>query len=207
LERSLDYPENSAGRRMQTDFIAVRRVGPLDKPSTICARRWICRIGSTKSMPSETTGAGRARCRSMRCCVPVQLADLIDKDRRRVSVMDAQEEVARLFGKYNLVTAPVLDPDNRLVGVITVDGVVDVIAEEADEEIKALGGITSDEERSDSIWTIARGRFNWLLVNLATAFLVASVLGLFKGQFEKMVALAVLAPIVATRAATRQPRP
>jgi hypothetical protein len=69
LERSLDYPENSAGRRMQTDFIAVRRVGPLDKPSTICARRWICRIGSTKSMPSETTGAGRARCRSMRCCV------------------------------------------------------------------------------------------------------------------------------------------
>jgi CBS domain-containing protein len=113
--------------------------------------------------------------------------------------MDAQEEVARLFGKYNLVTAPVLDPDNRLVGVITVDGVVDVIAEEADEEIKALGGITSDEERSDSIWTIARGRFNWLLVNLATAFLAASVLGLFKGQFEKMVALAVLAPIVASQ--------
>jgi magnesium transporter len=130
---------------------------------------------------------------------PVQLADLIDKDRRRVSVMDAQEEVARLFGKYNLVTAPVLDPDNRLVGVITVDGVVDVIAEEADEEIKALGGITSDEERSDSIWTIARGRFNWLLVNLATAFLAASVLGLFKGQLEKMVALAVLAPIVASQ--------
>jgi magnesium transporter len=113
--------------------------------------------------------------------------------------MDAQEEVARLFGKYNLVTAPVLDPDNRLVGVITVDDVVDVIAEEADEEIKALGGITSDEELSDSIWTIARGRFNWLLVNLATAFLAASVLGLFKGQFEKMVALAVLAPIVASQ--------
>jgi magnesium transporter len=130
---------------------------------------------------------------------PVQLADLIDKDRRRVSVMDAQEEVARLFGKYNLVAAPVLDPDNRLVGVITVDDVVDVIAEEADEEIKALGGITSDEELSDSIWTIARGRFNWLLVNLATAVLAASVLGLFKGQLEKMVALAVLAPIVASQ--------
>jgi Mg/Co/Ni transporter MgtE len=80
------------------------------------------------------------------------------------------------------VTAPVLDPDNRLVGVITVDDVVDVIAEEADEEIKALGGITSDEELSDSIWTIARGRFNWLLVNLATALLAASVLGLFKGH-------------------------
>jgi magnesium transporter len=77
--------------------------------------------------------------------------------------------------------------------------VVDVIAEEADEEIKALGGIISDEELSDSVWTIAKGRFNWLLVNLATAFLAASVLGLFKGQLEKMVALAVLAPIVASQ--------
>src|SRR5207253_6752323 len=71
--------------------------------------------------------------------------------------------------------------------------------EEADEEIKALGGIPSDEELSDSVWTIAKGRFNWLLVNLATAFLAASVLGLFKGQLEKMVALAVLAPIVASQ--------
>jgi magnesium transporter len=69
LERSLDYPENSAGRRMQTDFIAVRRVGPLDKPSTICARRWICRIGSTKSMPSEATGpAGRGVARCAAAC-------------------------------------------------------------------------------------------------------------------------------------------
>jgi magnesium transporter len=137
---------------------------------------------------------------------PVQLADLIDKDRRRVSVMDAQE-VARLLGKYNLVTAPVLDPDNRLVGVITVDDVVDVIAEEADEEIKALGGITSDEELSDSIWTIARGRFNWLLVNLATALLAASVLGLFKGQFEKMWRSRCWRRSWRARAATQQPRP
>jgi magnesium transporter len=127
------------------------------------------------------------------------LADLFDEDRRRVSVMDDQEEVARLFGNYNLVAAPVVDTGNRLVGVITIDDVVDVIEEEADEEIKALGGITSDEELSDNVWTIARGRFNWLLVNLATAFLASSVLGLFEGQLEKMVALAVLAPIVASQ--------
>src|SRR5216683_2986158 len=130
---------------------------------------------------------------------PVPLADLIDEDRRRVSVMDDQEEVARLFGKYNLVAVPVVDTANRLVGVITVDDVVDVIEEEADEDLKALGGVTSDEELSDSVWTIARGRFNWLLVNLATAFLASSVLGLFEGQLEKMVALAVLAPIVASQ--------
>ena len=110
-----------------------------------------------------------------------------------------QEEVARLFGKYNLVAAPVVDAGDRLVGVITIDDVVDVIEEEADEEIKALGGVTSDEELSDSVWTIAKGRFNWLLVNLATAFLASSVLGLFEGQLEKMVALAVLAPIVASQ--------
>src|SRR5207245_11448173 len=73
------------------------------------------------------------------------------------------------------------------------------IEEEADEDLKALGGVTSDEELSDNVWTIARARFNWLLVNLATAFLASSVLGLFEGQLEKMVALAVLAPIVASQ--------
>jgi magnesium transporter len=129
----------------------------------------------------------------------VPLTDLIDEDRRRVSVMDDQEEVARLFGKYNLVAVPVVDTANRLVGVITVDDVVDVIEEEADEDLKALGGVTSDEQLSDNVWTIAKGRFNWLLVNLATAFLASSVLGLFEGQLEKMVALAVLAPIVASQ--------
>ena len=127
------------------------------------------------------------------------LKDLVDQDRRRVSVLDDQEEVARMFGKYNLVAAPVVDTTDRLVGVITIDDVVDVIEEEADEDLKALGGVTSDEELSDSVWTIARARFNWLLVNLATAFLASSVLGLFEGQLEKMVALAVLAPIVASQ--------
>jgi len=129
----------------------------------------------------------------------VPLADLVDQDRRRVAVTDDLEEVARLFGKYNLVAAPVVDPEDRLVGVITIDDVVDVIEEEADEEIKALGGVTSDEQLSDDVWTIAKARFNWLLVNLATAFLASSVLGLFEGQLEKMVALAVLAPIVASQ--------
>jgi magnesium transporter len=130
---------------------------------------------------------------------PVPIGDLIDEDRRRVSVLDDQEEVARMFGKYNLVAAPVVDTTNRLVGVITIDDVVDVIEEEADEDLKALGGVSSQEELSDTVWTIARARFNWLLVNLATAFLASSVLGLFEGQLEKMVALAVLAPIVASQ--------
>ncbi len=107
--------------------------------------------------------------------------------------------MARLFQRYDLVAAPVVDGNERLVGVITFDDVADVIVAEAEEDIKALGGVTHDEELSDSVWSIARGRFNWLLVNLATAFLASSVLGLFEGQLEKMVALAVLAPIVASQ--------
>jgi magnesium transporter len=202
LERSLEYPENSAGRRMQTEFIAV--------PPDWTAGQAIDYMRETPDLPERfyeiyaVDGAQhwqgavpldallRARRR-------VPLADLIDEDRRRVSVLDDQEEVARLFGKYNLVAAPVVDIENRLVGVITIDDVVDVIEEEADEDLKALGGVTSDEELSDSFWTIAKGRFNWLLVNLATAFLASSVLGLFEGQLEQMVALAVLAPIVASQ--------
>ncbi|GAC1336703.1 MAG: hypothetical protein NVSMB20_12920 [Bradyrhizobium sp.] len=202
LGRSLDYPENSAGRRMQTEFIAV--------PQGWSAGQAIDHIHDSPDLPDRfyeiyAVDGGQhwqgavsldALLRARRT---VPLTDLVDEDRRRVCVNDDQEEVARLFGKYNLVAAPVVDTENRLVGVITVDDVVDVIEEEADEDLKALGGVTRHEELSDNVWTIAKGRFNWLLVNLATAFLASSVLGLFEGQLEKMVALAVLAPIVASQ--------
>jgi magnesium transporter len=202
LERSLDYPENSAGRRMQTDFITV--------PPGWTVGQAIDYMRDTPDLPERFYEIyavdGERRWQGaipldvlLRSRRPVTLTDLIDPDRHRVSVTNDLDEVARLFGKYNLVAAPVLDADDRLVGVITVDDVVDVIEEEADEEIKALGGVTSDEELSDNFWTIAKGRFNWLLVNLATAFLASAVLGLFEGQLEKMVALAVLAPIVASQ--------
>jgi magnesium transporter len=202
LERSLLYPENSAGRRMQTEFIAV--------PPDWTVGQAIDYMRDNRDLPDRFyeiyavddnrhwQGAISldALLRSRR---PVSLSDIVDENRQRVSVLDDQEEVARMFGKYNLVAAPVVDTTNRLVGVITIDDVVDVIEEEADEDLKALGGVTSDEELSDNVWTIARGRFNWLLVNLATAFLASSVLGLFEGELQKMVALAVLAPIVASQ--------
>ncbi|WP_323965521.1 magnesium transporter [Bradyrhizobium japonicum] len=202
LERSLLYPENSAGRRMQTEFIAV--------PQDFTVGQAIDYMRETPDLPDRFyeiyvvdkdqhwQGAVSLDV-LLRARRPVALAELTDEDRRRVSVLEDQEEVARMFGKYNLVAAPVLDTQDRLVGVITVDDVVDVIEEEADEDLKALGGVNSDEELSDTVFTIARARFNWLLVNLATAFLASSVLGLFEGQLEKMVALAVLAPIVASQ--------
>lgn len=200
LERSLDYPENSAGRRMQLEFIAV--------PPDWNVGHTIDYLRETEELPEHfyeiyVIDPGQR----LRGAVPldrllrarrlIPVATLMDETRRRVRVTEDQEQVARLFERYDLISVPVVDSGDRLVGVITADDIVDVIEEEADEDLKALGGVKAEEELSDTFWTIAKGRFNWLLVNLGTAFLASSVLGLFEVQLEKMVALAVLAPIVA----------
>jgi len=201
LARSLDYPEESAGRRMQTEFIAVPPVWNVGQA--------IDYMRETQELPERffelyvTDEGGRFRGavpldRLLRSKRPVPISELMEPERRRIRANEDQEEVARMFQRYDLVAAPVVDAEDRLVGIITFDDVADVIEEEAEEDIKALGGVR-DEELSDSVWKIARGRFNWLLVNLATAFLASSVLGLFEGQLQKMVALAVLAPIVASQ--------
>lgn len=202
LTRSLEYPEYSAGRRMQTEFIAV--------PSQWTVGQAIDYMRETAELPdrfyeiyvvdSDGRFCGAAPLdRVLRAKRPVPISELMEDDRPLIRAEQDQEEVARLFQRYNWVAAPVLDAGDRLVGVITFDDVADVIAQEADETIKALGGVTGDEELSDSVWYIARSRFNWLLINLGTAFLASSVLGLFEGQLQKMVALAVLAPIVASQ--------
>jgi magnesium transporter len=202
LEHILDYPENSAGRRMQTEFISV--------PPDWTVGQTIDYMRETPDLPDrfyevyvvepEGRWTGVVSLDTLlRANRPVAISALMHEDTRHVAPTEDQEEVARLFGKYNLVAAPVVDGGGRLVGVITIDDVVDVIEQEAEEDIKALGGVTSDEELSDTFWTIVKGRFNWLLVNLATAFLASMVLGMFEGELEKMVALAVLAPIVASQ--------
>ncbi|HZT25417.1 MAG TPA: magnesium transporter [Pseudolabrys sp.] len=202
LARSLEYPEDSAGRRMQTDFIAV--------PSHWTVGQAIDYMRETADLPErfyelyvvdesgKFVGAVPLD-RLLRSKRPVPLVELMEAERRLVRADEDKEEVARLFQRYDLVAAPVVDSVDRLVGVITFDDVADVIEEEAEEDIKALGGVTRPEELSDSVFSIARGRFNWLLVNLGTAFIASSVLGLFEGQLQKMVALAVLAPIVASQ--------
>jgi magnesium transporter len=201
LARRLDYPEESAGRRMQTEFIAV--------PPTWTVGQTIDYMRETEDLPErffeiyvvgpdgKFLGAVPLD-RLMRTKRPVAMSELMEPERHVVGATEDQEEVARRFERYNLVAAPVVDND-RMVGVITFDDIVDVIEQEAEEDIKALGGVKGEEELSDSVWTIARSRFNWLLVNLATAFLASSVLGLFEGELQKMVALAVLAPIVASQ--------
>ena len=201
LERSLHYPEGSAGRRMQTEFIAVppqRTVG-----ETIDFMR------ETPDLPQrfyEIYAVDPAQKflgavpldRLLRSKRPMTIESLMDPDRRLVRATDDQEEVARQFERYDLVAAPVVDEADRLVGVMTVDDIVDVIEEEAEEDIKALGGVARHEELSDSVWTIAKGRFPWLLANLVTALLASSVIAMFEASIQRMVALAVLMPIVAS---------
>jgi magnesium transporter len=202
LEQALQYPEDSAGRRMQAEFVAV--------PPGWTVGQAIDHMRETVELPERffelyVVDDGRRLLgavgldRLLRTKRPVPISELMDPDRRRVLATQDKEEVARMFERYNLVAAPVVNERERLVGVLTFDDIVDVIEEEASEDIKALGGVSRYEELSASVWDIAKGRFNWLLVNLATAFLASSVLGLFEGQLEKMVALAVLAPIVASQ--------
>jgi magnesium transporter len=202
LAKRLDYPEESAGRRMQTEFIAV--------PPSWTVGQTIDYMRETDDLPerfyelyvvdpaARLLGAVPLD-RLARTKRPVPVYELMEPERHVVRATEDQEEVARRFERYNLVAAPVVDGQDRMVGVMTFDDIVDVIEQEAEEDIKALGGVKGEEELSDSVWTIARSRFSWLLINLATAFLASSVLGVFEGELQKMVALAVLAPIVASQ--------
>ena len=108
-----------------------------------------------------------------------------------------QEEVARLVASYNLLAIPVVDEENKLVGVITVDDVIDVIKDEATEDVYRLAGVAGDDRVFTKASESLRKRLPWLLVNLATAFLAASVVGLFKNTIDKVVALAIYMPVVA----------
>jgi magnesium transporter len=201
IARSLHYPEDSAGRRMQTEFIAVA-------PSWTVGQA-IDYMRETTDLPerffeiyvvdaSQLFLGAVPLDRLLRAQRPIIVSELMEEDRRRVRATDDQEEVARMFGRYNLVAVPVVDTDDRLVGVITYDDMVDVIEQEAEEDIRALGGVSGEEELSDPVMTIARGRIPWLLANLLTALLAAWVISQFEESIEKMVALAVLMPIVAS---------
>ena len=136
--------------------------------------------------------------RLLRTKRPVPIAAFVNEELSKVRATDDQEDVARLFERYDLVSAPVVDENDRLVGVITFDDIVDVIEEEAEEDIKALGGVGREEELSDSVWRIAKGRFPWLFANLLTALLASWVISNFENALTKMVALAVLMPVVAS---------
>jgi magnesium transporter len=151
LKRSLDYPEYSAGRRMQDEYIAVgpdwtvgQTIDYMRETPDLPDRFWELYVVD----PSHRLKGVVALDRLLRTKRPVPIAELFDEDLRPVRATDDQEEVARLFERYDLVSAPVVDDGGHLVGVITFDDIVDVIAEEAEEDIKALGGVSGEEELS-----------------------------------------------------------
>ena len=126
-----------------------------------------------------------------------KLRELMDEDFRTLRVDQSQEDVAYVFNKYHLTSAPVVDADGRLVGVITIDDAMEALEEEAEEDIRRLAGV-GDEELSDGVFEIALGRWPWLAVNLGAAILAATVIAQFTEAIRAFVALAVLMPIVAS---------
>ncbi len=199
LERRLDYPDESAGRRMTTHFIAV--------PPFWTVGQTIDFMREDDRLPDEFTELyvvdpsfhflGTVPLdRLLRSKRPTKIDDIITEAKHSVEATDDQEDVARLFERYNLLSVGVVDDAGRLVGVITVDDIVDIIEEEADEDIRRLAGV-GDEELSEGVFSIVRLRSSWLLVNLLTAFMSASVISLFQGTIERIAILAMLFPIVA----------
>ena len=147
--------------------------------------------------PSFRVMGSVALSRLLRTKRDIAVSTIMDKDRHLVLATEDQAELARQFQRYDLMSAPVVDENNRLVGVVTVDDMVDVMQDEAEDDIKALAGI-GDENLADSILQTVRSRVPWLIVNLGTAILASSVIKAFDATIEQMVALAVLMPIVAS---------
>jgi len=200
LEEGLSYPEDSAARIMQREFTAV--------PSNWTVGQTIDYLRENKELPKEfleifiidndfkpigTVPSSRvlraprdSKMNSIMRKVPVLISANMDK-----------EEVGHTFENYNLVSAGVVNKDNKLVGMITADDVVTVVQEEAEEDVLRLAGV-GDEEITDSVGTKTKRRFNWLLLNLFTALIATWVISRFGATIEQMVALAFLMPVVAS---------
>ncbi|WP_404829750.1 magnesium transporter [Stappia indica] len=200
LQRSLDYPEESAGRLMQTDFIAVPPFWSVGQ--TIDYMREAEELPDTFHEifvvdPGFRLLGSVPLDKILRTKRATKISEIMDEDAQPFEATEDREEVARSFERYNMVSAAVVDDAGRLVGMLMVDDIVDVIQEEAEEDLRALAGL-GDEEISDDFIVTARSRFTWLVVNLGTAILASLVISLFEGTIEAMVALAVLMPIVAS---------
>ena len=200
IERALAYSEGTAGRLMQRSLVEV--------PDDWTVGQVIDHCREATDLPDDVydifvvDAAGRLRGsvplgRMLRTKRPVPILDIVDPDIPSVPVTTEQTEVAHVFRDQNLVSCPVVDGDGRLLGVIMVDDVVDVIDEEAEADLLKMGGVGIDDMHAAPVRT-ARLRALWLGVNLLTAVLASLVIAQFEHSIEKIVALAVLMPIVAS---------
>ena len=200
IEESLTFPEESAGRLMQRETVAV--------PSSWSVGETIDFMRSSEQLPDDFYDIyivdPKHRplgwvpvSRVLRTRRPVKLTDIIEEEMRTIPVEMNQEDVAYLFRQYGLYSAPVLDDAGRIVGIITLDDVVHIIDEEAEDDIMKMGGVSETDIFSD-VKDTTKARFSWLVVNLLTAILASAVIGIFEGTIDQVVALAVLMPIVAS---------
>ncbi|MFV0474935.1 MAG: magnesium transporter [Pikeienuella sp.] len=200
VEQSLSYPEYSAGRMMQRELVKApphwtvgRMIDEMRAAEELPDPFYEVIVVDPGMKPIGTIPVGRI----MGATRPVLLSDIMSEDFRAIPATQESDDVAYAFSQYHLVSAPVVDEDGRLVGVITIDDAVEAMDDEAEEDILRLGGV-GDESIADRVWDITRSRFPWLAVNLVTAIVASLVIQVFEGVIAKYVALAVLMPIVAS---------
>jgi magnesium transporter len=201
LTRALDYPEYTAGRLMKTEFVAV--------PRSWTVGQALGYIRAEKGLPDQFIEVyvvdvgfhlvGTVPVSRLLRQAPEKRIDAIMDDEQTVfRATDEQTDVAFRFDKYHLVSAAVTDDSGRLIGTLMADDIVEVIQEEAAEQVLHLGGVGAEETISTTVAETTRSRFAWLFVNLLTAVLASWVISLFDATLEQMVALAILMPIVAS---------
>ncbi|WP_095012966.1 magnesium transporter [Tsuneonella mangrovi] len=202
IESALSYPEETAGRLMQREFVAVPEhisVGDLidylrdeaGDPDALPTDFWEVFVVDLAHKPVGTCQLSWV----LRTPRHIRLSDVMKRDQTLIPVTMDQEEVALMFQKYALISAAVVDEAGRLVGQMTVDDVVHIISEEAGEDALLLSG-AGDGDINEPIALTVRARLSWLVINLGTAILASMVVGLFQGAIAKFALLAVLMPIV-----------
>ena len=200
LQSALSYPEDTVGARMDFDIVTIREDISLE-----VALRYLRRIGQLPDHTDKLFVVDRHDI--LRGVLPLKRLVVKDLELGVKDVMaddavvfhpeDMADEAAKAFERYDLVTAPVVDENNKLVGRLTVDTVMDYIREEAESDMLSLAGLREEEDLFSSVWTSVQNRWTWLAINLVTALVASRVIGLFEGSIEKVVALAALMPIVA----------
>jgi len=201
IETVMFYPDDTAGGLMNTDAITIRADLTLD-----VVLRYLRRHEEIPEMTDnlivvtrDDRFIGLLPLRTLLVSDPaVSVREMMVTDQEPISAYLPDDEVARLFERNDWVSAPVVDEDGALLGRITIDDVVDVIREDADHSLMSMAGLDEDEDTFAPIRRTAPRRAVWLGINLATAFVAASVINLFQDTIEKVVALAVLMPIVAS---------
>ncbi len=201
VESSLSYPEYSAGRLMQRELVALpedwtvgQAIDFVRNAEELPDQFYHVILVSPTMKPAGYVALGRLLSSKR----DHKLMDIVEPSFRIVTVTDAESDVAYLFNHYHLISAPVVDENGRLVGVITIDDAMAVLDEEHEEDMLRLAGVAEDSSLADTVFQTTKGRAVWLLVNLVTAILASVVINQYADSIDQLVALAVLMPIVAS---------